>query len=216
MGCAAELVFSYGGNPGVGSLHRFRDAVENGWPRPLELVEHSHAGLANAYVAGAAGLPFGVLRGYAAPTWRSVNDDVAPVECPFTGEELSAVPALRPDVAVIHAQQADRAGQRDALGPRRRAEGGGARGRPRDRDGRGGRRRARAAPGSIVLPRGRSTRGRGVPGGALPSYAAGYSTRDNDFYVAWDEIARDRDRFRPGSRRSARVLDADEPASPRR
>src|SRR5262249_39923229 len=63
-GGARRLVFSWGGNPGVGSLHRFRDAVENGWPAPLELEEHSHAGMANRYVAGASGLPFAVLRGY--------------------------------------------------------------------------------------------------------------------------------------------------------
>ncbi len=70
-GCAAKLVFSWGGNPGVGSLHRFRDAVEHGWPVPLALEEHSHAGMANRYVAGASGLPFAVLRGYAAPTSSS-------------------------------------------------------------------------------------------------------------------------------------------------
>src|ERR671919_1717662 len=64
-GCARKLIFSWGGNPGVGSLHRLRDAVENGWPAPLELEEHSHAGMAAAYAAGAANLPFGVLRGYA-------------------------------------------------------------------------------------------------------------------------------------------------------
>src|ERR1700748_129755 len=64
MGCAEKLVFSWGGNPGVGSLHRLRDAIEHGWPRPLEIEEHSHAGMATAYAAGAANLPFGVLRGY--------------------------------------------------------------------------------------------------------------------------------------------------------
>src|SRR3954464_11830797 len=110
MGCARKLVFSYGGNPGVGSLHRFRDAVEHGWPEPLELVEHSHAGLANAYAAGASGLPFGVLRGYAGTDLVEHNEDVAFVDCPFTGEKLSAVRAVRPDVAIIHAQQADKHG----------------------------------------------------------------------------------------------------------
>src|SRR5439155_8167008 len=110
MGCASKLVFSWGGNPGVGSLHRFRDAVENGWPRPLELEEHSHAGLANAYAAGAADLPFGVLRGYAGTDLVRMNDAVAFVECPFTGQRLTAVRAVRPDVTVIHAQQADRRG----------------------------------------------------------------------------------------------------------
>src|SRR4028119_405990 len=65
MGCARRLVFSYGGNPGVGSLHRFRDAVERGWPRPVEIEEHSHAGMANRYAAGASGLPCALMCGYA-------------------------------------------------------------------------------------------------------------------------------------------------------
>src|ERR687885_2731294 len=86
MGCARKLTFSWGGNPGVGSLHRLRDAVENGWPAPLELVEHSHAGMAKAYVAGAARLPFGVLRGYAGTDLTGHPDQVSSVECPFTGE----------------------------------------------------------------------------------------------------------------------------------
>src|ERR671912_530215 len=106
-GCAKKLIFSWGGNPGVGSLHRFRDAVENGWPRPLEIEEHSHAGMANRYVAGASGLPFAVLRGYVGTDLPEVTDTIAPITCPFTGEELMAVPALNPDVAIIHAQQAD-------------------------------------------------------------------------------------------------------------
>src|SRR5262245_21858858 len=109
-GCARKLVFSWGGNPGVGSLHRFRDAVENGWPHPLEIEEHSHAGMANRYVAGASGLPFAVLRGYAGTDLVAHNATIAPITCPFTGEVLTAVPALRPDVTVIHAQRADLAG----------------------------------------------------------------------------------------------------------
>src|SRR5262245_56944577 len=108
-GCARKLTFSWGGNPGVGSLHRLRDAVENGWPRPLELVEHSHAGMAAAYAAGAAKLPFGVLRGYR-DTDLAAHANVATITCPFTGEELAAVPAHRPDVGIVHAQQSDRRG----------------------------------------------------------------------------------------------------------
>jgi glutaconate CoA-transferase, subunit A len=196
MGCARKLIFSYGGNPGVGSLHRFRDAVENGWPRALEIVEHSHAGLANAYAAGAAGLPFGVLRGYAGTDLATRNEDVATVECPFTGEQLSAVRAVRPDVSVIHAQQADRHGnvmlwglsgvQKEAVLAAATAiatveevvdE-------------------LEARPHAVILPAWTIAAVCHVPGGAHPSYAAGYSTRDNDFYSAWDEIARDRDRFR--------------------
>src|SRR5215213_4094866 len=110
MGCARRLVFSWGGNPGVGSLHRLRDAVERGWPAPLELEEHSHAGMAAAYAAGASALPFGVLRAYAGTDLPAHNARIRWVECPFTGERLAAVPALRPDVTVIHAQQADRCG----------------------------------------------------------------------------------------------------------
>jgi glutaconate CoA-transferase subunit A len=195
MGCAAKMIFSYGGNPGVGSLHRMRDAVENGWPRPLELIEHSHAGMANAYVAGASRLPFGILRGYAGTDLVDHNDCVAFIECPFTGERLTAVRAVNPDVAVIHAQQADRQGnvmlwglsgvQKEAVLAAERSivtveelvdelE-------PR--------------PHSVILPSWVITAVCVVPGGSAPSYAAGYSVRDNDFYSEWDEIARDRDRF---------------------
>ena len=146
MGCARRLVFSWGGNPGVGSLHRFRDAVENGWPVSLELEEHSHAGMANRYAAGAAGLPFAVLRGYAGSDLAPQTDTIRPITCPFTGEVLDALSARsNPDVAVIHAQQADHEGnvqlwgitgiQKEAVLSARRV----------DRHRRGGRRRARAA-----------------------------------------------------------------------
>src|SRR6266852_4508995 len=110
MGCARKLVFSWGGNPGVGSLHRFRDAVEHGWPAALELEEHSHAGMAAAYAAGAAGLPFGVLRGYAGTDLVGRTPSLSEIECPFTGERLAAIRAVRPDVGIVHAQQADTAG----------------------------------------------------------------------------------------------------------
>src|SRR5437763_10498381 len=109
VGAARKLVFSYGGNPGVGSLHRFRDAIENDWPRPVEVEEHSHAGMANRFVAGAAKVPFAVLRGHVGTDLMG-RTQVAPITCPFTGEALVAVPALEPDVAIIHAQEADRAG----------------------------------------------------------------------------------------------------------
>jgi glutaconate CoA-transferase subunit A len=195
-GCARKLVFSWGGNPGVGSLHRFRDAVQNGWPGPLEIEEHSHAGMANRYVAGASGLPFAVLRGYIGTDLSAQTANIRSITCPFTGEVLTAVPALRPDVTVVHAQRADRAGnvqlwgitgvQKEAvlaadrslvtveevvdeLDPR---------------------------PGAVVLPSWVVTHVAHVPGGAHPSYAHGYSERDNDYYVAWDAISRDRDTFR--------------------
>ena len=203
MGCARKLVFSWGGNPGVGSLHRLRDAVENGWPAPLALDEHGHAAMAAAYAAGAANLPFAVLRGFAGTDLPAKNPNLRRIECPFTGEPLAAVPALRPDVTVIHAQQADRAGnvrlwgivgvQKEAALAARRAlvtveevvedfDSPGVRG-PRGRE------------AVVVLPAWTLTAVCVVPGGAHPSYAAGYSRRDNAFYVAWDEVSKDRDRF---------------------
>src|SRR5437667_6549369 len=109
-GCARKLIFSWGGNPGVGSLHRFRDAVENGWPQPLELEEHSHAGMAHAYAAGAAGLPLAILRGYVGTDLSKVNPNIRFIDDPFTGERLAAIPSLRPDVSIVHAQRADRGG----------------------------------------------------------------------------------------------------------
>src|SRR5690554_3551470 len=109
-GCVKKLIFSWGGNPGVGSLHRMRDAVQAGWPRSLELVEHSHAAMACAFEAGAAGLPLAVLRGYIGSDLPKVNDQIKFIECPFTGERLAAVPSVRPDVSIVHAQKADRAG----------------------------------------------------------------------------------------------------------
>ena len=195
MGVARKLVFSWGGNPGVGSLHRFRDAVENGWPVPLEVDEHSHAGMANRYVAGAAHLPFAVLRGYQGSGLAERSDTIGTVTCPFTGEGLTAVAAINPDVTVIHAQRADRDGNVQLwgiLGVQKEAV------LAADRvivtveevvdelDPR---------PGAIVLPYWAITAVAPVPGGAHPSYAAGYTTRDNSFYAAWDAISRDRDRF---------------------
>jgi glutaconate CoA-transferase, subunit A len=109
-GCARRLVFSWGGNPGVGSLHRFRDAVQNQWPAPLKVEEHNHAGMANRYVAGASGLPFAVMRGYVGTDLPAQTESIKPITCPFTGEVLTAVPALQPDAAVVHAQRAGRAG----------------------------------------------------------------------------------------------------------
>jgi glutaconate CoA-transferase subunit A len=194
-GCARKLIFSWGGNPGVGSLHRFRDAVEHGWPRPLEIEEHSHAGMANRYVAGASGLPFAVLRGYAGTGLVGQNPTIKPITCPFTGETLTAVSALNPDVAIIHAQQADRNGnvqlwglvgvQKEAVLASRRAivtveeiidE-------------------LQARPHAVVLPGWTVSYVARVPNGAHPSYAAGYTERDNDSYVAWDPVSRDRETF---------------------
>ena len=195
MGCARKLIFSWGGNPGVGSLHRLRDAVERGWPRPLELEEHSHAGMANRYVAGASGLPFAVLRGYVGTDLASQTATIKPIECPFTGELLTAVPALNPDVTVIHAQRADRAGNVQLwgiTGVQKEAVLAAARSLVTveeivDR--------LEPRPGAVVLPTWAVTAVAEAPGGAHPSYAHDYSVRDNDFYVAWDAISRDRETF---------------------
>jgi glutaconate CoA-transferase subunit A len=194
-GCARKLVFSWGGNPGVGSLHRFRDAVEHSWPGPLELEEHSHAGMANRYVAGASGLPFAVLRGYSGTGLAAQAMNIAEIACPFTGETLTAVAALTPDVTVIHAQQADRAGnvqfwgitgvQKEAVLAARRSVVTVEEIVPV----------LQAQPGGVVLPSWAVGYVALVPGGAHPSYALGYTSRDNDFYLAWDAISRDRDTF---------------------
>src|SRR6185503_19253975 len=110
VGAARKLTFSWGGNPGVGSLHRLRDAVENDWPRPLEIDEHSHAAMAVAYRAGAARLPFGMLRGYIGTDLPGKNSRIRHVTCPYTGEEIATVPAVNPDVTILHAQRADKRG----------------------------------------------------------------------------------------------------------
>jgi glutaconate CoA-transferase subunit A len=196
MGCAKKLVFSWGGNPGVGSTHRLREAVEKGWPNKLEIEEHSHAAMANAYEAGAAGLPCAIFRGYIGGDLPKVNSNIKRVTCPFTGEELAAVPAHRPDVAVIHAQRADRQGNvmiEGVLGVQKEAVLASKRsvvtveeivGELPER-----------SLNAVVLPHWTVGYIAEVPGGAFPSYAQGYYPRNNSFYKAWDEISRERDTF---------------------
>ena len=207
-GCAEKLIFSWGGNPGVGSLHRLRDAVEKEWPAALQIEEHSHADLANAYVAGASNLPFAVFRGYAGSDLPKYNDRIRFIRCPFTNEELAAVPSVRPDVAVVHAQKADRKGnvllwgilgvQKEAVMAARRSivtveeivddlE---------------------AWPNACILPSWVVSAVCRVPGGAQPSYAMNYYDRDNRFYQEWDDIARTREGFQAWIRRH--VLDTDD------
>jgi glutaconate CoA-transferase, subunit A len=196
MGCADRLVFSWGGNPGVGSLHRLRDAIENGWPNKLEIEEHSHAAMANAYEAGAAGLPCAVFRGYIGTDLPKVNPKIKSITCPYTGETLATVPAHRPDAAVIHALKADREGnvllegilgvQKEAVLAARRSlvtveevvdDFG-----PRSLN-------------ACILPAWTVSAIAVVPGGAFPSYAQGYYKRFNAFYKEWDTISRERDSF---------------------
>ncbi|HEY2627489.1 MAG TPA: CoA-transferase [Usitatibacter sp.] len=196
MGCARGVVFSWGGNPGVGSIHRFRDAIQNDWPLPLTIREHSHADMAGRYQAGASGLPFSVLRGYVGSDLPKHNDHIRTITCPFTGEKLAATPAINPDVAVIHAQRADRKGNvmiTGIVGIQKEA--------------------VLAAKSAIVtveevvddleapmnacfIPHWVLNAVCVVPEGAHPSYAHGYYGRDNAFCKAWDAISRDRDTFR--------------------
>jgi glutaconate CoA-transferase subunit A len=195
MGCAEKLIFSFAGNPGVGPLHRFRDAIQSGWPTHLEIEDHSHADMAARYQAGASGLPFAVLRGYIGSELPKYNKLIRTVTCPFTGEVLTASRAITPDVAIIHAQKSDRVGNvliQGITGVQKEA--------------------VLAAKRSIVtveeivdslnaplnaciLPSWIVTYVCPVPGGAYPSYAHGYYPRDNAFCKAWDVISRDRDKF---------------------
>lgn len=206
MGLVKKLIFSYAGNPGVGLLRRLRDAVENGWPRPLEIEEHSHAAMANAYEAGAAGLPFAAFRGYLGAQLKDVNPNVRSVTCPFTGEELAAVPSIRPDVTFIHAQKADRKGNvliEGIVGVQKEAV------LAADKaiitveevvdD-------LNAHPNACVLPHWTIDAICAVEGGAHPSYAHGYYARDNGAYLAWDKVAADRDTFQAWMKDN--VLDA--------
>jgi glutaconate CoA-transferase, subunit A len=195
MGCVGKLVFSWAGNPGVGLLHRFREAVEKGWPRPLEVEEYDHAMLAAAFTAGASRLPFGILRDAPGTDLLKHTSTVGSVRCPFTGEPVMAVRAINPDVTIIHAQRADLAGnvqlwgivgiQKEAVLAAKRVivtveeicE------------------RLEPVPSGIVIPSWVISAVVQAPGGARPSYAHGYYGRDNAFYQQWDEIARDRNRF---------------------
>ena len=194
VGAARRLVFSYGGNPGVGSLHRFRDAVEHDWPRAIELEEHSHAGMANRYAAGAARIPFAVMRGYVGTGLQEISP-IRPISCPFTGEQLTALAALRPDVAIVHAQEADHRGNVQLWGiPGVQKEAVLCADRSlvtveRIVD------ELELRPGGVVIPGWVIDAVAEAPGGSRPSYSLGITTRDNGFYRAWDELSRDRDRF---------------------
>jgi glutaconate CoA-transferase, subunit A len=196
MGCASRLTFSWGGNPGVGSLHRLRDAIATDWPAPLAIVEHSHAQMAVAYQAGASGLPCGIMRRYVDTDLARVpGAPLRVIECPFTGVSLAAVPAINPDVTILHAQQVDAAGNvliRGILGAAKEAAMA------------AGRllvtveeqvERFDADMNAVVLPAVTIAAVSIVPGGAYPSYAQGCYPRDNRFYIAWDDISRDRQTF---------------------
>lgn len=196
MGRVRKMIFSYAGNPGVGLLRRYRDAIENAWPKRIEIEEHSHSAMAQAYEAGAAGLPCAIFRGYHGAGLKSVTSTIKSVTCPFSGEVLAAVPALNPDVAIIHAQKASKRGDvliEGILGVQKEV--------------------VLAAkrsivtveeivetlddthPNACILPHWTISSVAHVRGGAHPSYVQGYYTRDNQAYQEWDKIASDRDHF---------------------
>ena len=196
MGLVKKMIFSYAGNPGVGLLRRFRDSVENGWPNKIEIEEHSHSAMAHAYEAGAAGLPCAIFRGYMGAELRHVNPNIKTVFCPFTGEELTAIPALKPDVAFIHAQKADEKGNvliEGILGVQKEAV-------------LASKRSVVTVeeivdsldchPNATILPYWTLSTICHVPGGAHPSYARGYYKRDNASYIEWDKTASDRETFK--------------------
>jgi glutaconate CoA-transferase, subunit A len=193
-GVAERLVFSYLGNPGVGSLHAIRRAVEKGIPRPLAIEEYTHFGMVGRYLAGASRLPFFPLRSYRGSEMVEVNDRVRFVTSPYEdGEEIAVVPPINPDVAFVHAQRADAAGNTQMwglLGMQKEV--------------------AFAARHVVVVveeivdeavirhdPNRTVIPGLVVdavvhePYGAHPSYVQGYYDRDNRFYLEWDEISRD-------------------------
>lgn len=194
-GCVRKLVFSWGGNPGVGSLHRLRDAIERQWPAPLEIEEHAHAGMAAGYAAGAANLPFGICRGYLGTDLMRHNGRIREMTCPFTGEVVAAVPAIRPDVAIVHAQRADRQGNvqiSGIVGIQKEAVMASARAIVTVEeivDDLGD------TTNSVVLPYWILSAVCHAPRGAWPSYAQGHYPRDNPAYLEWDRIASDRSRF---------------------
>jgi glutaconate CoA-transferase subunit A len=196
-GCVRRLVFSWAGNPGAGPLYALRRAVEQGIPNPIELEEYSHFGMVARLTAGASRLPFYPLRNYMGSDLPRVNPKIKTVVCPFTGEELAAVPALNPDTAIVHAQRADENGNAQIwglLGVQKEA--------------------AFAAQHTIVVaeeivpektiredPNRTLIPGLVVdavvnePFGCHPSYAQGFYDRDNNFYVQWREISADVRRF---------------------
>ena len=195
-GCVRKLVFSWVGNPGAGSLHAVRRAVEQS-DRALEIEEYSHFGMVARFAAGAAGLPFWPLRNYAGTDLPRVNANIREVVCPFTGDTLAAVPALTPDVAILHAQRADLEGNAQmwgVLGVQKEAA------FSADRvivvaEDVVDESVIRADPNRTVIPGFIVDAVVREPWGAHPSYVQGFYDRDNAFYVGWEEISRDKARL---------------------
>jgi glutaconate CoA-transferase subunit A len=192
-GCAKKLIFSWAGNPGVGSLHAFRRAVEKGYPNKIEIEEYTHFALISSLLAGAMNVPFFPIKSIRGSDLLKYNQKIKVIECPYTGEEVCVVPPLNPDVAILHAQRADRDGNVQVwgiIGDHKEA--------------------AFAAKRVIVSVEEivdeyvvRSDPNRTLipylvvdalveePWAAHPSYAQGYYDRDNDFYIEWDKISSD-------------------------
>jgi glutaconate CoA-transferase subunit A len=201
-GCVDKLIFSWAGNPGVGSLHALRRRTEAAKPGaasggvspapPLTIQEYSHFGLLARFMAGAAGLPFWPLDNYAGSSIPGVNPDIKSVTCPYTGRQIATVPALRPDVAVVHCQRADRDGNAQVWGLY------------------GSQKEVAFAARRVIVvaeeivstetirrdPNRTLVPGMIVnhvvhePWGCHPSFVQGFYDRDNDFYVAWDDISK--------------------------
>jgi glutaconate CoA-transferase subunit A len=196
-GCARKLIFSWAGNPGAGPLYALRRAVEKGVPAPLELEEYTHFGMVARMAAGAARLPFMPLRSQGGSDLPEVNPKIRSVRCPFTDQELTAVPALHPDIAFIHAQRADASGNTQIWGLM------------------GVQKETAFAANKVVIVVEeiveekliRSDPNRTLipgfivdavvhePWGCHPSYAQGYYDRDNEFYVGWREISQDQEKL---------------------
>ncbi len=192
-GVASKLIFSYLGNPGVGALHCVRRAVETGRPVPLELEEYSHYGMVGRYIAGATKLPFYPLHSYLGSEMPLVNDQIKFLESPYGDEKVAAVPPLHPDIAILHAQRADRQGNTQLwglLGVQKEAA--------------FAARKViivaeelvdeaiiRADPNRTLIPGLIVDAVVHLPYGAYPSYVQGYYDRDNAFYLMWDKLSRD-------------------------
>lgn len=191
-GSASKLTFSWAGNPGVGSLRAFRRAVEDEVPNPVEVDEYTHFGLVARLTAGAQNLPFMPVRTFAGSSLPAVNENIKPVEDPFGGDSVYAVPPLTPDVAVVRAQRADREGNAHLWGilgeiveaafaadtvilsVEELVDGDVIRSDPN----------RTAIPGIVV------DHVVEEPYGSHPSYAQGYYDRDNDAYLEWDDVSR--------------------------
>jgi glutaconate CoA-transferase subunit A len=197
-GCVKKLIFSWAGNPGVGSLHGLRRRSERGATAPIELEEYSHFGLLSRFLAGSSGLPFWPLDNYAGADIAAHNPNIRSVVCPYTGRTLATVPALRPDVAIVHCQRADASGsaqvwgllgaQKEVAFSARRVIVVAEEIVPTET--------IRRDPNRTLVPGTIVTHVVHEPWGCHPSYVQGYYDRDNDFYVAWDEISRDPESYR--------------------